>query len=89
MGDVVVEGKILRWGNSYGIRIKKADLEREDLDLGEEVAVRIEKKGDKVDLSHFPTFSGGRSDVSERHDEYLARGLQEELEGHQTEGDEA
>ncbi len=77
MDDVVIEAKVLRWGNSYGIRIKKNDLEASDLHPGEEVVVRIERRDGRIDLSDLPTFAGGRDDVSERHDEYLARGLME------------
>jgi antitoxin component of MazEF toxin-antitoxin module len=79
MADVIIDGKILAWGNSYGIRIKKGDLEREGLQPGEQVVVRIERRGERIDLSDLPVFAGGRSDVSARHDEYLARGLEEEM----------
>lgn len=80
MSEVVIEGKVLAWGNSYGIRIRKADLEREGLHPGEEVSVRIERSADEVDLSDLPVFSGGRTDVSERHDAYLAQALATELD---------
>lgn len=79
MSESVIDAKILEWGNSYGIRIKKADLEREGLEPGEEVAVRIERRAEPIDLSDLPTFSGGQSDVSDRHDAYLAEGLAEEM----------
>lgn len=75
MTEIVVEGKILEWGNSYGIRIRKADLERSDLQPGDTVSVRIEGGDRPVDLSDLPTLAGGRSDVSRRHDEVLAEGL--------------
>lgn len=89
MSEVVLEGKILAWGNSYGIRIRKADLERSGLGPGDTVAVRIEGAGDRVDLSDLPTFAGGRSDVSRRHDQVLADALADEVEAGQTRGDEA
>lgn len=69
--EVIVEGRILEWGNSYGIRVRKADLERAGLAPGEEAIVRIARRSDKVDLSHVRFLRGDRSDVSERHDEYL------------------
>lgn len=79
MSRVVVEGKILRWGNSYGIRIRKADLERSDLEPGDTVSVRIEGTEDGVELGNLPTFNGGQADVSQRHDEVLAQGLSDEV----------
>lgn len=71
MGEVTIEGKLLRWGNSYGIRIKKADVEGSDLHPGEEVVVRIEHGGDRLDLSGLPTFSSGHPDTAARHDAAL------------------
>ena len=71
MTDVILEGKILAWGNSYGIRIRKEDLERAGLAAGGAVKVRIETPDRRIDLSHFHFLKGGRPDDSERHDELL------------------
>lgn len=79
MPEVIIEGKILEWGNSYGIRIKKRDLEEQGLQPGENITVRIEHASDRIDLSDLPTFTGGRSDVSDRHDAYLAKGLEAKM----------
>lgn len=89
MSEVVLEGKILEWGNSYGIRIRKADLERSGLGPGDTVSVRIEGAEDRVDLSDLPTFAGGRSDVSRHHDRVLADALAEEVGAGEPRGDEA
>lgn len=89
MSEVVLEGKILEWGNSYGIRIRKADLERSGLGPGDTVSVRIEGAEDRVDLSDLPTFAGGRSDVSRRHDQVLADALAQEVGAGEPRGDEA
>lgn len=86
MTEVVVEGKILEWGNSYGVRIRKADLQRSGLRPGETVSVRIERDGGRVDLSDLPTYAGGRPDVSRRHDEVLAAALAEDMEAGEAEG---
>lgn len=78
MTEVQVSGKILEWGNSYGIRVRKEDLDRAGLTPGAEVVVRIEEQG-KVDLTGFPAFKGGGKDDSIRHDEVIgearAKGL--------------
>lgn len=71
MAEVVVEGKILRWGNSYGVRIRKADLEGAGLEPGQEVVVRIGSQYDAVDVSGVRTFRSGETDTAARHDDVL------------------
>lgn len=63
-------GKLLRWGNSFGIRISKADAERLGVP-GTEIIVRAATTPGKVDLSHIRFLDLG-GDLSTRHDEYLA-----------------
>jgi hypothetical protein len=81
MGDeddeVIVEGRILEWGNSFGIRVKRAELERAGLGPGTEAIVRIQRKPGKIDLSRVRFFRSGHSDTSEKHDEVLGRALSE------------
>lgn len=61
--------KVLRWGNSYGIRISAEDVRRYGLYEGQEVVVNVKAKaGEKVDLSKLRTFRGP-GDLSQRHDE--------------------
>jgi antitoxin component of MazEF toxin-antitoxin module len=74
MVRVRVVGRVLRWGNSYGIRVRKSDMERAGLKEGTDVVAEMEVS-DRVDLSHVRTFKGDRPDVSERHDEFYAKGL--------------
>jgi antitoxin component of MazEF toxin-antitoxin module len=71
--EVLVEGRILEWGNSYGIRLRKADLERAGLGPGTEAVVRIQRKPGKVDVSHVRFIRSGHADTSERHDEVLGQ----------------
>lgn len=71
MADVTIEGKLLRWGNSYGIRIKKDDVEASDLQAGEEVVVRIEHLASRLELGELPTFRSGHAGTAERHDAAL------------------
>jgi antitoxin component of MazEF toxin-antitoxin module len=60
--------KVLRWGNSYGIRISKQDAEREGLREGQEVVVVIKARpGQKVDLSGLRTMDLGG--LASHHDE--------------------
>lgn len=61
--------KVLRWGNSYGIRISKEEARRAGLREGQEVVVEIKAKpGDRIDLSKVRTFRGP-GNLSATHDE--------------------
>lgn len=71
--EVVVRGRILKWGNSYGIRLRRAELKGTGLSPGSEAVVRLAKQSERVDLSGLPTFRGGQSDDAARHDELLER----------------
>jgi len=76
--DVVVKGKVLEWGNSFGIRVKKADLLEAGIGPGTEVVLHLAPTLAKIDLSGFPFLRGGKPDDSVRHDELLAQaGLQD------------
>jgi len=71
--EVIVKGRILRWGNSYGIRLRRAELKKAGLSPGSEATVRMAKEHSRVDLSGLPAFKGGGPDDSVQHDELLAR----------------
>lgn len=74
----VVEGRILEWGNSYGIRLRADTVRSLGLEPGDDVTVRIERDQGCVDVSGVRSFEGGRSDVSQRHDEILGEALAED-----------
>jgi hypothetical protein len=74
--EAIIKARILKWGNSYGFRIHKADMKRLGLRPGEEVLVRLERRSRTVDLSGLPTFKGGMPDDSLRHDELLGEARQ-------------
>ena len=46
----MIEAKIQKWGNSFGIRIPKDELEEKNLSENEEIIVEIRKKGDMASL---------------------------------------
>ena len=71
--EVVIKGRVLKWGNSYGIRIRRAELRRAGLVPGAEAVVRLVRRRGRVDLSDLPTFKGGEPDDALRHDELLGR----------------
>ena len=63
-------GRVLKWGNSYGIRLSKADVERLGVRAGADVSVQMRPlEGKKVDISHIRFFHGD-ADLSERHDDF-------------------
>ena len=70
---VVVKGRILKWGNSFGIRIRKGELKRLRIRPGAEATVRVDLQGSEIDLSGLPTFRGGGRGDALRHDELLAK----------------
>lgn len=37
-----VEGKLLRWGNSYGIRLRKADVDKLGIRPGDRIAADLQ-----------------------------------------------
>jgi len=40
----MIKGKIMKWGNSYGLRISKTDFEKLNLGLNQNVTIKIEKR---------------------------------------------
>lgn len=76
----IIEAKVLRWGNSYGLRIGKKELEAAGLKPGEEIRVEILGPTD-VDISHVRFIEGGEPDLSERHDKILADARARRLHG--------
>lgn len=79
--EAILRVRILKWGNSYGFRIRKADLKRLGLLPGSEAVVRLERRRGPVDLSGLPTFKGGMPDDSLRHDELLGQDRLRALKG--------
>ncbi|MES2154375.1 MAG: hypothetical protein V4510_04495 [bacterium] len=59
MRKIVLQAKALKWGNSYGFRITKADFERAGLHIGQEVQVDVVGRPGKFDLSQVPSFRLG------------------------------
>jgi len=78
--EVVITARILKWGNSYGLRVRKSDVKRLGLLPETEAIIRLERQTGRVDLSGLPTFSGGSPDDSLRHDELLGRVREKSLE---------
>ena len=47
---------VKKWGNSYAIRVTKADLQRLGVKPGQEIEFSLRALPAKVDLSALPTF---------------------------------
>ncbi len=72
MPEVRISGRILRWGDSYGVRIRKQDLDRAGIQVGENVELRLgTPEENRVDLSGFPLIEDPDPDVSKEHDKHL------------------
>ncbi len=78
MAEAIVKGRLLRWGNSLGVRISKHDARRLRLQVGAEITVTISSDPGKVDLSGLPTFRGDGREARE-HDRILAEARTKEL----------
>lgn len=70
MPGPVIKAKLLKWGNSYGLRIAKADAERLGLQVGDEMEFSMARPG-KVDVSQIPVFHMGG--IGAKHDAILDR----------------
>jgi len=79
----VLRGKILKWGNSAGVRISRKELAAAGLRIGQETVLRVEGGAPPADLSDWPTFKdpSRTRDLSERHDQYYYDARLKELEG--------
>jgi hypothetical protein len=76
--DVIVRARLLKWGNSMGLRISKHDARRLRLQVGAELVVRIASEPAEVDLSVLRTFRGG-GDAAADHDRILGEARAREL----------
>lgn len=75
MSDVEVRAKLLEWGNSYGIRLSKDDVQRFGLRPNHEVRIRLEIKGAPLRVKDLPSFD--LQGASDRHDELFAESVDE------------
>ncbi len=62
------EAKLVPWGASYGLRIRKKDVERLGLTPGQTLRIRVPDFSQPKDLSAWPTMMLG-GDLSARHDD--------------------
>jgi antitoxin component of MazEF toxin-antitoxin module len=46
----MIEGRIRRWGNSYGILVSKDEMKRHNLNVDEEILMDIKKKNRMEEL---------------------------------------
>ena len=53
---MLVRSKLLRWGNSYAIRLSKPEADAAGLRPGMEMEVRIRPPSEPYDVSDLPTF---------------------------------
>lgn len=81
MSLVSVKGRLLRWGNSYGLRLSRREVERLRLRPDTDIEVKVDvSPGKKISALDAPAFSLG-GDAADRHDELFAQGaLQDHLE---------
>ena len=77
MPRVMLRAKLLKWGNSYGVRISKSDVDRLGVRVGDELDVEVLPKRTRVDLSFLRTFRDGGAGAD--HDRILDDAAEEDL----------
>lgn len=78
MSLVSVKGRLLRWGNSYGLRLSRREVERLRLRPDTEIEVKVDvSPGKKITVDQLPSFNLG-GDAADRHDELFAEGALED-----------
>lgn len=78
MVEAIVKGRLLRWGNSLGVRISMRDARRLRLRHGADITIRIESEPGPIDLSVLPTVHG-RGTEGRDHDKILGAARRKEL----------
>jgi hypothetical protein len=76
--EAVIKGRLLRWGNSIGVRISMRDARRLRLRQGADVVLRIESEPSPVDISGLPT-AHGKGTEGRDHDKILGAARRKEL----------
>lgn len=75
MSEVEVKARLLAWGNSYGIRLSRDDVQRFGLKPDQEIRIKLEVSREAIGVSDLPSFDlGGAAD---RHDDVFARSVEE------------
>jgi antitoxin component of MazEF toxin-antitoxin module len=70
MTTIRMRRRIVRWGNSYGIRLTLSEVTR--LQAGDKTPVEVEVSTEvsQVDIDRLPTFHWGRA-ASDEHDDVI------------------
>ena len=62
-----MKAKLLKWGNSFGLRLSRQDVARLKLRPGAEVEVKVEVAPDGIDVAEVRSFHLG-GDAADEHD---------------------
>lgn len=68
MPEARIKATVRKWGNTYGIRISKRDMERLGIQEGAEVTAVVSTEPAPPDMSRFPVFYGPDEFGSRDHD---------------------
>lgn len=79
MARAILKGRYLKWGHSYGIRLRKKDAERLPVRAGTDVRVIVEPDVGPFDLSEIRTFRGADARGSRDHDKILGEARRKRL----------
>jgi hypothetical protein len=75
MVESVIKARIRKWGNTFGIRISRREMQRLRVREGAEVTARVTTHPEPADVSRFPVFHGPDPHGSRDHDRVIAESL--------------
>ena len=78
MSLVELRGKVLRWGNSFGLRLSKGDVERLHVQPGQETSVFVAVDEAPLGAMDAPSFKLG-GHAADDHDALAGRAALEDL----------
>lgn len=79
MVRATVKGRYLKWGHSYGIRLRKKDAERLAVPAGADVKVTVDTEVEPFDVDQIRTFRGPDARGSRDHDRILGEARRKRL----------
>lgn len=74
MPTLKIRRAVIKWGNSFGLRLTRREVERLGIEAKREVLAELTPEPARANLDHIEALHLGR-DASEGHDEILAEGF--------------
>lgn len=79
MAKATLTGRYLKWGHSYGIRLRKKDAARLPVRPGTDVKVTVDTEPEPFEVGNIRTFRGPDDRGSLEHDKMLGEARRKRL----------